>query len=75
MQTGDRFEISVIDAGNGNVTLGISAPDRKPFRKAIVEDNALHTAKHFGSRPHKRAVAPAPPPAAAAPFVERRRAR
>jgi len=74
LQTGDRFEISVIETADGNVTLGISAPDRKPFRKAIVSDDEILAAKHVGSSRRRLKTAQTAPPQSQ-PFIERRRAR
>lgn len=59
LQTGDRFEITVVETADGAVSLGISAPSSKRFRKAIVDDDAAIVPKQIGSRRRSRTDSPA----------------
>ena len=50
LQTGDRFEITVVETGDGGVSLGISASGSRRLRKAIVDDNVVIVPKQLGAR-------------------------
>jgi sRNA-binding carbon storage regulator CsrA len=48
LQTGDQFQITVVESRDGKVSLGISATNAKRLRKAIVNDDQTISAKQFG---------------------------
>ena len=48
LQTGDQFEITVVESRDGKVSLGFSATNAKRLRKAIVNDDQAISAKQFG---------------------------
>ncbi|MDR3707113.1 MAG: carbon storage regulator [Capsulimonadaceae bacterium] len=50
LQTGDRFEITVVETRGGGVSLGISAATPKRLRKAIVDDDVVIVPKQLGTR-------------------------
>ena len=50
LQTGDRFEITVIETRSGGVSLGISAAAPKRLRKAIVDEDVAIVPKQLSAR-------------------------